>query len=199
MFESISLLFVLLNPFLLGLYLQDIIRELSFRTFAGVVLRASLISGTVFVAFGISGDRIFSDLFHVRFAAFQIFGGIVFLLIGIHYVLYGGRALKTWRGDPDYLAGTVAMPFMIGPGTISASVIIGAQMSMQSTIISIATAVFLAAVAIILLKYIHDVLKKKKEALVYRYIEVTGRIMSLFVGTYAIEMILQGLEAWLKP
>ena len=29
------------------------------------------------------------------------------------------------RGAPEHLAGTIAMPFMIGPGTISAAVVTG--------------------------------------------------------------------------
>jgi small neutral amino acid transporter SnatA (MarC family) len=32
---------------------------------------------------------------------------------------------------------------------------------------------------------------------VQRYVEVAGRVMALVVGTFAIEMIMQGVQAWL--
>jgi multiple antibiotic resistance protein len=31
-----------------------------------------------------------------------------------------------------------------------------------------------------------------------RYIEVAGRITALVVGTFALEMIMQGAEGWLR-
>ena len=72
--ESAVLLFVLLNPFLLCIYLLDLIQELNVRRFGRVLMRASVISGVVFVAFAWAGDAIFSRVLQVRFCAFQIFG-----------------------------------------------------------------------------------------------------------------------------
>ena len=48
-----------------------------------------------------------------------------------------------------------------------------------------------------ILKKIHDIVRKKKEALIQRYIEIAGRITALFVGSVAIEMIMQGVKSWL--
>jgi multiple antibiotic resistance protein len=50
----------------------------------------------------------------------------------------------------------------------------------------------------ILLKILHNFISSRKEKLIERYIEITGRITALIVGTFSIEMILQGLMAWLK-
>jgi hypothetical protein len=38
----------------------------------------------------------------------------------------------------------------------------------------------------------HDVARTHNEPMVERYIEIAGRITALVVGTYALEMILQG-------
>src|SRR5262245_35201811 len=115
--ESGTLLLVLLNPFALSAYLIELIRALDLRTFTRVVTRAALISGTVFALFALSGTAFFERVLRVRFAAFQIFGGILFLVIAVRFVVSGGKALEGLRGEtPGHLAGAVAMPFMIGPG-----------------------------------------------------------------------------------
>jgi small neutral amino acid transporter SnatA (MarC family) len=79
---SLLLFLALLNPFMMSVYLIDLITDLRRELFVRVLLRGALISGAVFAVFAWSGDAIFSDVLQVRFASFQIFGGIVFLLIG---------------------------------------------------------------------------------------------------------------------
>jgi small neutral amino acid transporter SnatA (MarC family) len=37
----------------------------------------------------------------------------------------------------------------------------------------------------------------RNEQIIQRYIEVTGRIMALVVGTFAIEMIMRGVFSWI--
>ena len=49
---------------------------------------------------------------------------------------------------------------------------------------------------ILLLKAVHDYVRPRNEPLVQRYIEVTGRIMALFVGTISVDMIMQGIQIW---
>ena len=119
------ILFILLNPFLMSVYLISLIRELSLREFFSVMARAHLISAVAFLLFAIAGDAIFEDAFRVRFASFLTFGGIVFLMIGVRSVFSGKILLFETHGNPEHLAGAVAMPFMIAPGTLSASMLIG--------------------------------------------------------------------------
>jgi len=91
--ESAALLVVLLNPFLLAVYLLTVIRELSRQTFAWIMIRAATIAGVVFIAFAWLGDMFFADVLHVRYAAFLLFGGIVFIIIGIRFVFEGPQAI----------------------------------------------------------------------------------------------------------
>lgn len=192
-----SLLLVLLNPFLLSIYLLDLIRNLSRRRFAGVMLRASVIAGSVFAGFALLGDRAFTEILHTRFEAFLIFGGIVFLLVGLQFVFRGPQAMAGLRGNAAYLEGSVAMPFLIGPGTVSASVLIGARLPAGPAVAAVAVAMAIAAAALIGFKCFHDWAKKRNEELVERYIEIMGRMISLLIGTIAVEMILLGIERWL--
>jgi multiple antibiotic resistance protein len=195
-----TLLFVLLNPLLMSVYLADIIRNTQTSLFSKVMLRASITSTVAFLLFGWLGDVVFTDVFHVRFSSFLIFGGIIFLIIALRMMMTGSAALVPLQGgEPGRVAGTIALPFMIGPGTISASVMIGKRLHEPIPIfISIVFAVALATISIILLKMLHDFVHKKKEELLERYIDISGRVIAMFTGTYAIEMIMRGLEMWLQ-
>lgn len=191
------LLLVLLNPFLVIVYLRDVVEKLDFIRFSRVLIRAALISLIVFFVFAVLGDAVFSDIVHARFASFQIFGGVVFLLIGIQFVLRGDAAIEVLRGDSEQLAGAIAMPVLIGPGTISASVIVGRRHDVPTACAAILLAVFLTVVIMLSLKRLHDYVRPRSEPLVQRYIEITGRITALFVGTVSVEMIMRGIAVWI--
>lgn len=196
--RSILLLLVLLNPFLVIVYLIDIVEKLDHRQFQKVLIRAGLISSIVFCCFAILGDTIFTGLFNIRFASFQVFGGIIFLLIGVQFVFRGPTAIQILRGESMHIAGAIAMPVLIGPGTISASVVIGKRNDILSSCIAIIIAVIVCIVTILLLKLIHDLIRKKREELIQRYFDIAGRITALFVGSVAIEMIILGIQSWIE-
>ncbi|WP_442510315.1 MarC family protein [Novipirellula sp. SH528] len=195
-FSSTALLLTLLNPFLVIIYLVDLVQKLKQEQFVPVLVRAGFIAGAVFCSFAILGETIFSGLMQVEFASFQIFGGIVFLLIGIQFVFRGPNAIEMLRGESKHIAGSIAMPVLIGPGTISASVIIGKRHDPLVACTVVVTAIAICLVAIILLKSIHDFVHPNREGLVDRYIEIAGRITALYVGTVAIDMVMQGIGTW---
>ena len=194
--ESTLLLLGLLNPFALSVYLLDLIHKLDRGTFLRVVVRAALISASVFSAFALTGVAFFEKVLQVRFAAFQIFGGILFLVIALRFVVSGGGAVGALRGDnPEHLAGAVAMPFMIGPGTVGASVIIGRR-SAALGLVAIALALLATLAFLLLSKWTYDHLRERNAKLVTRYVDIVGRVTSLVIGTIAVQMILSGWVAW---
>lgn len=116
----------------------------------------------------------------------------------MQHIFNGTSALLQNRGGPPkQLAGTVAMPFMIGPGTVSASVFAGSRLSPLLAIICIAASLLISMVLLIFLKYLHDVVAKRQEALVERYVEVMGRVSALIMGTIAVKMVIKGIDMWL--
>lgn len=194
--ESASLLVVILNPFLLAIYLQDLLGKLTLQKSVLLLVRACLISGSVFSAFAVTGDAIFRDILHVRFASFAIFGGVIFLVIGIRFVLLGPAVIQELRGPPAQVAGSIAMPFMVGPGTVNASVLAGARLPPALAVAAIASALLVTLVVILALKLVHDHVRKRYAGLVDRYVDVVGRVSALVMGTFAVEMILQGIDLW---
>lgn len=195
--RSAALLLVLLNPFLVIVYLVDLVEKLEDADFNRVLLRAAMISTVVFWCFVILGDAIFSSVIQAEFGSFQVFGGIVFLLIGLQFVFRGPKAIEILQGESQHVAGAVAMPVMIGPGTISASVVIGERHSPGVAMSIVIVTIIISIIVMMALKKVHDFVRPRNEALVQRYIEIAGRIAALFVGTVAVEMIMQGLSSWM--
>ncbi len=196
--KSAALLFVLLNPFLLIIYLTDIVQKLNQREFNKVLVRASIIASFVFCIFSIIGDAIFVRFLQVEFASFQIFGGIVFFLIGLQFVFRGPTAIEILQGESRHLAGAIAMPVFIGPATVSASVVIGKRLDPITACVVVVVTVFICAIALMILKHLHDVVLPRSEAIVQRYIEIAGRVTALIVGTIAIDMIMRGISVWIN-
>jgi len=193
--KSVTLFLVLFNPFLMSIYLLDLIQDLDLSTFFRVLFRATLISGAVFLLFAWGGEAIFTDLLQVEFAAFLLFGGVVILLIALQMMFTGSSAIRNMRGgNPAHISGSIAMPFMIGPGTISASVIAGKTLSLPLAASAIATSLILTVTMLIVLKQAFDSIKVRNADLLERYIDITGRAGALLTGSIGVQMILQGLR-----
>jgi len=194
--QSAVLMLALLNPFLVIIYLVDLVEKLDQRQFAKVLIHGSVIASAVFCSFAILGDVIFSNIVQAQFASFQIFGGVIFLLIGLQFVFYGPKAITALRGDSPGLAGAIAMPVLIGPGTISASMVIGKRHEALYASATIVVAAVISVGIMLALKAIHDLARPRHEPIIKKYIEIAGRITALYVGTIAVEMIMKGILTW---
>jgi multiple antibiotic resistance protein len=195
--KSTLLMFVLINPFILSVYLIELIKNISYKEFSNQLIRAGLISYSVFLLFAWAGEAVFEDVFQIRFLSFMIFGGITFLIVGIRLILGAGPPVETLRPHSREMSGAIAMPFIVGPGTISASVLAGSQLTYPKAMLSLGLSLGAAIVAIILLKKLHDFVNARNEKYVERYTGIVGRVTALFTGSFAIELILKGIERWM--
>lgn len=197
--DSFGLMVFILNPFLLIIYLIDLVEELDSKTFAKLLIKASLISFVVYMVFGYSGEIIFKHFFQSNFASFRIFGGIILLITAIRFVFEGNKAMKQLRGEATYLEGGIVMPIMVGPGTISASIIVGKK---TDGLLELTTVIFLAlfisVLTVIILKMIIEKANKKNEKAVLKYTDILGRVGALLIGTFSVEMIANGIIHWVQ-
>lgn len=195
--ESILLVFVLLNPFIMSIYLLELVQGLDAAKFSKQLVRAGVISFAVFVPFALAGDAIFEKVFQIHFSSFLIFGGITFLIIGIRLILGARVPIETLHPGSGQISGSIAMPFIVGPGTISASVLAGSRLPPVTALAAIAIALVASLLAIVAVKCLHDFVQRHNEGLVRRYVEIAGRVTALFTGSFAIEMIRKGVESWM--
>ena len=193
--KVLTLFLVLFNPFLMSIYLIDLIQDMDRTGFLKVLVRAVTISGVVFIVFAYGGEAIFTDVLQVEFAAFLIFGGVVITLIALQMMFTGSEAIKRLRGgDAAHVSGSIAMPFMIGPGTISASVIAGKTLNIAMASAAIVLSLILTVAMLMVLKQVFDTMKKRKADLLERYIDITGRAGALLTGSIGIQMVIQGVR-----
>lgn len=191
--STFILFFSLLNPFLMSIYMIGLIRHTETRVFNKALIQGSLIAYVVFLLFAWGGEAIFNRYLNVRFESFLIFGGLIFLVIGYRYVFQGADTIGEMRGAPEHLAGTVAMPFMIGLGTISAAVVTGMSMSLLEAAIVIALVLFVSCSVLIAMKFSHDHLRYSHAKYIDRYFDIVGRLAALLIGTIAVDMIVNGV------
>lgn len=191
--STFILFFSLLNPFLMSIYMIGLIRHTETKVFNKALIQGGLIAYVVFLLFAWGGEAIFNRYLNVRFESFLIFGGLIFLVIGYRYVFQGADTIGEMRGAPEHLAGTVAMPFMVGPGTISAAVVTGMSMSLVEAAIVIALVLILSCSVLIAMKFSHDHLRYSHAKYIDRYFDIVGRLAALLIGTIAVDMIVNGV------
>jgi len=191
--HTFILFFSLLNPFLMSVYMIGLIRHTETKSFNKGLIQGALIAYLAFILFAWGGEAIFNKYLNVRFESFQIFGGLIFLVIGYRFVFQGADTIGEMRGAPEHLAGTIAMPFMIGPGTISAAVVAGMKMNLLEAAAVIGLTLFVSCSILILMKFPHDHLRYKHAKHIDRYFDIAGRLAALLIGTIAIDMIVTGV------
>lgn len=191
--HAFALFFSLLNPFLMSIYMIGFIRHTETKVFNKGLVQGGLIAYVVFMLFAWGGEAIFSTYLNIRFESFQIFGGLIFLVIGYRFVFQGADTIGEIRGAPEHLAGTIAMPFMIGPGTISAAVVTGMSLSIAEAALVIAFTLFLTCSVLMIMKLSHDHLRYSHSKYIDHYFDIVGRLSALLIGTIAIDMIVTGI------
>jgi multiple antibiotic resistance protein len=183
---------VLLNPFALFVYLIPLKKERGIREFANILLRASVISLLIYVLFAVFGGKIFETL-NVNFESFRIFGGVVLASLALSFILQGKKSMIATRGELSQIAAEIALPFIVGVGTITQAIIIGELYSNLESLIILLT-VMCANFGIVLgLAYARHILKDEFKEVLDKNAEILLRINGFIVGAYGVNLIVAGI------
>lgn len=195
MFSAIVQFLVMLNPFALFLYLEPVRKDLGHKQFLVVILQATLISFFVCLLFFLSGDFIFNKVFNIKFESFRIFGGIIIFSYAYFYIVKGQKAMIIIKENLDDLASEIALPFMVGAGAISLSILLSQKQSYVMGTVSL-TVIFAANFLILfLLKRFRDSIEKRKFRTAFdKNMEVLLRLNGFFIGAIGIDMVLSGIN-----
>lgn len=195
MLLSIVELVVMLNPFALFLYLEPLRKDLTHKQFLTVIMKATLISLLICYLFFFSGEFLFKRVFMIDFESFRIFGGIIIFSYAYFFIVRGQRALFMIKENLDGLASEIALPFMVGAGTISLSILTSYRHSRLIGILILIIAFVINFFSIYLLKIIRDSLEGRKLKTAYdKNMEVFLRLNGFFIGAIGINMILTGIK-----
>ncbi len=163
----------------------------------GYVRTITLVVGLVLGLSALGGREIL-DLLGINLQAFSVAGGIVLALMGFEMLL-GGEPSRTQGGEEAHekresFEGSVvvpyAIPFVAGPGAMTAVITIAAAGSNGEGTIAALVAV---AVAVALLPVGYLVLSKYMNPS-ERAMNLITKFGGLFVATIGIQLILNGLK-----
>ncbi|MDA3840160.1 MAG: hypothetical protein PF572_03645 [Patescibacteria group bacterium] len=190
---------VLLNPFALFLYLLPVMKDLDNKTFRRVMVKASLISFSIYFTFMIGGDFIMNTVFRIHMESFRIFGGIIIFAFAYIFIVKGGKAMIKLRGNIDELASEIALPFMVGAGTLSLAILLGHSKGPLTGGLTLLLTMLINFIIIMSLKIFRDNITRKKIRMVFDHnMEIFLRLNGFFVGAIGVNMVKQGIENILK-
>jgi len=188
-------LLIMLNPFALFLYLEPVRKDLNHKQFLTVIFKATLISLTICYVFFFSGEFLFRKVFLIDFESFRIFGGIIIFSYAYFFIVKGQRALIMIKENLDDLASEIALPFMVGAGTISITIIASYRHTKLVGVLILLTAYVINFLAIFLLNKMRDSLEGKKLKTAYdKNMEVLLRLNGFFIGAIGVNMVLTGIK-----
>ena len=185
----------MLNPFALFLYLEPTRHDLDKKKYHLVLFKASLISFMIYVVFILSGNFLFQKLFQISFESFRIFGGIVIFSFAYQYIVVGKGAIIKMKGSLDDLASEIALPFMVGAGTISITILMTYNLSKSLSLLGVFLALLANYLIIAGMGSIRGILNKKKFRIAFdKNMGVLLRLMGFFSGAIGISMIIEGIK-----
>ena len=195
MLSSIIEILVMLNPFALFLYLDPIRKDLSHRSFMMVIFKATLISLFICLAFYFSGDVLFRKVFMIDFESFRIFGGIIIFSYAYFFIVKGQKALIMIKENLDDLASEIALPFMVGAGTISLSIILSQKHTLWMGALILFIIFGINFLVLFFLKRFRDSIDGRKFKTAFdKNMEVLLRLNGFFIGAIGINMVLTGIK-----
>ena len=195
MFSLFIAFVVMINPVALFLYLLPIMEELEHKEFAKVMFKATFISFMIYFIFFMFGDVLFTRVFQINFESFRIFGGIVLFSFAYFYIVKGQKAMLRMKENLDDLANEIALPFMVGAGTISLAILMKEKLDYGLGIITLVAATFICFNIVMALKFVRDRLKNERLRVAFdKNMEIAVRLNGFFVGAIGIDMMNTGIR-----
>lgn len=192
--QSLIPFLAILNPFALCLYLLAIMAELDLARFVRVLTGACLIALVGFSICAVAGEAVLVEGLGVRPEAMRIFGGIIFFIVAYNYVVRGYKGAEVLRGSMEELPSAIALPFMIGAGTITQAMWIGKRHTHVGAVGILALGVAVTFAVVLGFKVVRDRMTGPRERLFERYINILARLNGLIIGAISTEMVVGGLH-----
>jgi len=162
------------------------------RQLLTVSLESSAVALMILLVFIILGNVLFTSIFHVEIYSFQILGGIVLFTLGYRALTKGVFYEEQESHNlSEHALMPLASPLIAGPATITAVIALTAQTGALHTSLATFIAIAINFVFMLLSIVLYKLLRHYN--LVGALIRVTGLIVSMI----SVQMILEGLRAWI--
>jgi len=162
---------------------------------------SSISAAGILIVFCLGGEKVLS-FFGISIPAFQITGGVIFLLYALQMLQILPSGMKTTSEEEqetmekeNIALVPMGIPFIAGPGAIT-NVLLWRQMAGDYVQFFLPLgAIFLASVGIYLSLRFSLVISK---FLGYSGIRVISRLMGLLLAAMAVQFVAQGVQALIK-
>lgn len=197
MLDAVLAFLAILNPFALFLYLRPTMKDLPTFEYSEAIIKASMISLAIFLLFAIMHDVIFGIIFNIDFESFRIFGGIVIFAFAFLFIVRGQKAFIQLKGSVDDLASEIALPYMVGAGTISLSILMREDYGLFAAGIMLVLIIAIHTAIVIGLHVLRRGIDHKPGRAAFDHVmEIMLRISGFFLGAIGVDMILVGLRTF---
>lgn len=183
-FFAVVSLTIIFNPFSKPPVLISLTQGMPDGERAIIANRAVMIAWILGVFVLLFGSLIL-DVLSVRISSFQIFGGIMLLVFGIQFA-YGFSFSKKRHKEFDVAAVPLASPLLMGPGAISAVMLLAVQFGPIITLGAMTAGLLVCLVFMWFSKFFCDVLNEQT-------VKVISRIMGMILVAFAVQFITKGL------
>ena len=186
------LLFLILDPLGNIPIVLSLLKPLSPARRRLVLARELLIALGVLLAF-LWGGIYMLKLMHLRQESVSIAGGIVLFLIGIKMIFPGpGGMFGETEGEPFIVP--MAIPMIAGPSAMASVMLLGSQEPDRMGDWSLALALAWGATAAILFSA-----TSLYKVLGQAFLVAIERLMGMLLVAISVQMLMDGVAAWLNP
>lgn len=149
-----------------------------------IVLRVIAGSTVLLLFFTLTGSWVLR-LFQMRIGDMQIGGGLLLLIIALKLVVEGRFGPD---GDHCHNASVIPLisPLIVGPGAITATVVLAAQYGVLMTIVAVLLAMLVCLLLFLSCRFIHRIIGDAATDLI-------SRLMGVFVAAIAMAYIRAGV------
>tara|TARA_R110001592_G_scaffold176163_1_gene415654 strand:- start:487 stop:825 length:339 start_codon:yes stop_codon:yes gene_type:complete len=77
------------------------------------------------VVFTLFGEPLLDQVFQVRLGSLRVFGGLFNIYVAYRFITVGEGSTVLFRGDISDLAPNITLPYMVGPGMLWVSILMG--------------------------------------------------------------------------
>ncbi|MFA5626477.1 MAG: MarC family protein [Thiohalomonadaceae bacterium] len=163
-----------------------------------MALTASVVSAVILIIFAFSGDALLR-LFQISLPAFQIAGGLIFLIYALQMLALIPVGIKSSSEEEregllkeNIALVPLAIPLLAGPGAITTVLVWRQQMTQPAQQLQLILAILLACFTVyVILRFA----KLLRQVLGVSGIRVITRLMGMVLAVIAVEFMVQG---WLQ-
>lgn len=177
----IAQLFVLINPFSSFPVLFTAYQNR--MNVKKIAVQASVLALVIAIVICLIGSKLFG-FFGITIDSFRIAGGICLLLLGLDTIR--DKRSKENIGKIDSLISILATPLLTGPATISFIVIKSLEIGRVTLLSNIVVTFIFVGTVFVLFSY-------SIKRINIRVIEISSKILGLFLTAMAIELIFTGI------